>query len=638
MLRNEMMLAGKCKLFVQNRFLLVMPNRNDQCLDPFSPPSLVPSPNMKIHPRLSFGIAAALALIWISAPVVCAQVGADSKLVNLSARGQVASAEDALVAGFVIEGTQPLRVLVRIAGPALATFGIENEVSSPKLQLFAGENLVAENQGWSNSDDADEIAQAAALAGAFPFSLDSMDSAIITDLAPGSYTAVASGMPPQDGVGLIEVYELPSTGSAILTEAKLAEVEAIVDAAIANYEIPGIMYAFKFRGEPVWSSARGVQDTESMTPLTPDHHFRIGSASKTFIGMMGLRLIEQDKLEFETTIDRMLPEGILSNYDREKITVRMLLSHTSGINNYTNDIADWFFPYILDRTRVWTNEELVELVNSKFDDPNLGMVFTPGAGWFYSNTNTVTLGMIIEEIMGKPIHQVITEEFIVPLGLRNTIYPLPGNSELPEPYARGYMNWANFTGEGSLPATDTDVSIYDPSGVGPAGPMISTAGDLAQWMEAVATNPTIGAGPLRRGHIDWKYFTSFAGGEPGASVGSYGMNMAHEPDPNNNAQYWIVGHRGQLSGYDTAMMYLPEQEVALVLACSRSLLSNEAESWPTNALTAALNDVIAVLFPDLIAENQISSSNATNDRVEVKALKSSTSAPVREFRAPLTEY
>lgn len=543
--------------------------------------------------------------------------------------------EDSLVAGFVIEGTLDQRVLVRIAGPALESFGIEGAVASPRLQLFAGETMVAENQGWSSSQEADEIAQAAAVAGAFPFAMGSLDSAIIADLAPGSYTAVASGIPPQDGVGLIELYELPSTSRAILTEAKLAEVEAIVDAAISDYEIPGIMYAFKFRGEPVWSNARGVQDTESMTALTPDHHFRIGSASKTFIGMMGLRLIEQDKLEFETTVDRMLPEGILSNYDREKITVRMLLSHTSGINNYTNDIGDWFFPYILDRTRVWTNEELVELVNAKFDDPTLGMVFTPGAGWFYSNTNTVLLGMIIEEVMGKPIHQVITEEFIVPLGLRNTIYPLPGNSELPEPYARGYMNWANFTGESSLPATDLDVSIYDPSGVGPAGPMISTAADLARWMEAVATNPTIGAGSLRRGHIDWEYFTSFAGGEPGASVGSYGMNMAHEPDSNNNAQYWIVGHRGQLSGYDTAMMYLPEQEVALVLACSRSLLSNAAESWPTNALTAALNDVIAVLFPDLIADNQI---NAANEHYEIKALKSSASAPVREFRAPLTEY
>ncbi len=586
---------------------------------------------MKNKSKLIPGIVALLGAIWVSSSVVCAQVDSDSRLVNLSARGQVGTAEGALVAGFVIEGIDPQRVLVRIAGPSLGEFGVENPAASPRLQLYAGETLMAENQGWSNSEDAEEIAQAVAVAGAFPFAMGSMDSALIAELAPGAYTAVASEITSPNGVGLIELYELPSTSAAILTEAKLAEVEAIVDAAIADYQIPGIMYAFKFRGEPVWANARGVQDTESGTPLTADHHFRIGSASKTFIGMMGLRLIEQDKLEFETTIDQMLPEGILDNYARDQITVRMLLRHTSGINNYTNDIEDWFLPYILDRTRIWTDEELVELVNSKFDDPNLGMVFTPGAGWFYANTNTVLLGMIIEQVMGQPIAQVITEQFIAPLGLRSTVYPLPGNSTLPEPYARGYVNWANFTGESSLPATDLDVSVYDPSAAGPAGAIISTAGDLALWIEAVATNPTIGGGALRRGHIDWKYFTSFAGGEPGASVGSYGMNIAHEPDPNNNADYWIVGHRGQLSGYDTAMMYLPEQEVALVLACSRSLLVNEAENWPTNALTAALNDVIAVLFPDLIADNQISSSASP-----AKALHPAESRPV--FRAPLTEY
>jgi hypothetical protein len=78
--------------------------------------------------------------------------------------------------------------------------------------------------------------------------------------------------------------------------------------------------------------------------------------------------------------------------------------------------------------------------------------------------------------------------------------------------------------------------------------------------------------------------------------------MAHEPDSNNSADYWIVGHRGQISGYDTAMMYLPEQDAAIVVACTRSL--KNAPGFPTNAATVALNGMVNILFPKLIADNK----------------------------------
>lgn len=569
-----------------------------------------------------------------------AQVDNRSQFVNLSARGQVGAGEKALVAGFVIEGPSSKHVLVRVAGPTLASFGVTGSAAKPRIQLFAGSSVVASNEGWSTSPDAAAIATATAQTGAFAFPAGSLDSAIIATLAPGAYTAMVSGVSANDGTALLEVYSLPNSSATVLTDAKKAAVKQIVDAAVTKYEIPGIMYAVKFLGEAPWTGASGVRDLATKEPIAATDYFRIGSASKTFIGMAALQLIEQNKLEFETPIDRLLPAGMLSNYDRKAITIRMLLSHTSGINNYTNYIDDWFFPYILDRTRIWTNEELVALVNSKFSDPELGRVFTPGAGWYYSNTNTVLLGMIVERITGKPIDQVVREQFLSPLGLTNTIYPKPGESVMPATFAKGYMNWANFTGEPSLPSTLLDVSTYDPSGVGPAGAMISTVSDLARWMEALAHNPVVGGGDLQRGHLDWRYFVSFAGGEPGAAVGSYGMNMAHEPDPNNNADYWIVGHRGQLSGYDTAMMYLPELDVALVLACTRSLKFQG--DWPTNALTAALNDVIAVIFPELIAQNKLSSdataAPATGERID--RLRSGPAAPFSSgrFNAPLTEY
>jgi D-alanyl-D-alanine carboxypeptidase len=389
----------------------------------------------------------------------------------------------------------------------------------------------------------------------------------------------------------------------VLTAANQTKIQQLVDDAIRNYEIPGILYSVKFLREAPWTQARGVRDRATGAALQPDDYFRIGSASKTFTGMAVLRAIEEKRLTLDGTLDRLLPADVLSNYPKAQLTVRMLLSHTSGINSYTNFIEDWFLPYISDRTRVWTDRELIQLVNSKFSDPELGQIATPGAVWSYSNTNTVILGFILERIYGKPIGQLIQEWFITPLGLTKTIYPAPGQSVMPEPFAHGYMNWANYVSEPSLPSTDRDVSQYDPSGVGAAGAIISTVGDLAKWMESIAQFDD-GSPSYRRGHLDWKFFTGFGAGSytPGYAQSSYGLHMAHEPDSNNSADYWIVGHRGQISGYDTAMMYLPEYDCAIVVACTRSL--KNAPGFPTNAATVALNGMVNILFPKLIADSK----------------------------------
>jgi D-alanyl-D-alanine carboxypeptidase len=311
---------------------------------------------------------------------------------------------------------------------------------------------------------------------------------------------------------------------------------------------------------------------------------------------------------------------MLNNYPKNLINVRMLLTHTSGINSYTNYIEDWFFPYILNRTRVWTDAELIQLVNSKFKDPSLGQIATPGAVWAYSNTNSVILSVILEGLYNKPIRQIVSESLLAPVGLTKTIYPAPGQSTMPEPYARGYMNWANYVGVPSLPSTDLDVSVYDASGVGGAGAMVSTTGDLSRWIESMA-NFSTGSADYRSAHMEWKLYIGFGAGAvtAGYAQNSYGMHIAHEPDTTNKADYWIVGHRGQLSGYDTSMMYLPEQSVAIVVCCTRSL--KNGPGFPTNANAVALNGIVNILFPKLIADNK---ANFLSTR-EVSTLAESTS-------------
>lgn len=584
----------------------------------------------------NFRLALVLA-VFSAAALLGAGTESSAQLINLSARGQVGAGvggEDALIGGFVISGGASRQVMVRAVGPALDAFGVAGRIGAVRLTLYsAGQEVIASSAAAST-----EAAVFAAKVGAFPLPAGGLNAALVAVLSPGAYTAVVSAADGTKGIGLLEVYELPAASSALLSANNQARIQQLVDAALRTYDIPGIMYSIKFPGELPWSQARGVRSRSTGQALGADDYFRIGSASKTFTGMAVLKAVEERRLKLESTLDRLLPAEVLSNYPRSRITVRMLLNHTSGINSYTNFIEQWFMPYILNRTRVWSDAELVQMVNARFSDPELGQVASPGATWFYSNTNTVLLGMILERVYNQPLRQIIGQQFLAPLGLHRTIYPAPGESIMPEPYARGYMNWANYVDESSLPGTDLDVSVYDPSGVGAAGAMVSTTGDLARWIEAVATGAA-GTGSLRRGHMDWKHYIAFgdAAGTAGRAAASYGLALAHEPDSTNSADYWIVGHRGQISGYDTAMMYLPDQETAIVVACTRSL--KHQAGFPTNAATVALDAIVGILFPKLIAENKTGvPAGAAGEATSAWERSPARTASLPGFRLPLSEY
>lgn len=580
--------------------------------------------------RVMYPILITLATIAVFAGIRPASAAEPSRIVNLSARGQVGAGQDVLIGGFAIAGSSPKQVLLRAAGPALGAFGVSAPLANTKITVYGGGLEIASNQGGAAANPA-EVTAAVSRLGTFPFAANSLNSALLLTLEPGAYTAVVSSTDGTRGTALLEVYELNGTSSAVLSPDNQAKIHALVEKALRDYEIPGIMYSVKFLGEQPWTQARGVRDRASNIPLQPDSYFRIGSASKTFTGMAILKAIQDKKLTLDTPLSRLLPAEVLSRYPKNLITVRMLLSHTSGINSYTNFIEEWFFPYIQNRTRVWTDLQLVEMVNSKFSDTELGQIAPPGAIWSYSNTNSVLLGLILERLYGKPLRQIIREGLISPLGLNKTLYPAPGESIMPEPFARGYMNWANYVGVPSLPSTDLDVSTYDPSGVGGAGAMVSTTGDLSRWIEAMV-NFDAGSPDYRRSHTDWKLYTGFGPGSytAGVAQASYGLHIAHEPDSINRADYWIVGHRGQLSGYDTAMMYLPEQGVAVVVCCTRSL--KNAPGFPTNANTVALNGIVNILFPKLIADNKAAlSTTPATEKMEPAAGSYRKGLPLSEY-------
>ncbi len=167
-----------------------------------------------------------------------------SRLINISTRSKVGVGASTMVSGFVISGTTPKPVLIRAAGPALGTLGLSGTLAQPLLTLYDSTGRpIALSNSWSSMSNAAQIASTAASVGAFPFSANSRDAAIMMLLAPGNYTAEVSGNDNGTGLSLIEVYDAQDLASESNARAvnisTRGHVGAGADRLIAGFVING---------------------------------------------------------------------------------------------------------------------------------------------------------------------------------------------------------------------------------------------------------------------------------------------------------------------------------------------------------------------------------------------------------------
>jgi hypothetical protein len=132
------------------------------------------------------------------------------RLVNISTRANVAGGEGLLIAGIVITGNSPKKILIRATGPALTAFGVPGALEDPLLKLYKGDTVIRQNDNWSeSSSEAALITAAGSATGAFALTVGTKDAAMLITLEPGSYTAQVSGVAGATGAALVEVYEVP---------------------------------------------------------------------------------------------------------------------------------------------------------------------------------------------------------------------------------------------------------------------------------------------------------------------------------------------------------------------------------------------------------------------------------------------
>jgi|GEM_PF-1358566 len=158
-------------------------------------------------------VASNLAGTATSAPAVLT-VGTKTRVVNLSTRAQVGLDGNVLIAGFIINGTTPKKMLIRAVGPTLTQFNVDGVLANPFLRITnAAGDTIASNDDWGITSNLAELNAAQSQTGAFPLQKDSKDAALVATLQPGAYTAVISGVNGTVGVALAELYEIDTTTS-----------------------------------------------------------------------------------------------------------------------------------------------------------------------------------------------------------------------------------------------------------------------------------------------------------------------------------------------------------------------------------------------------------------------------------------
>jgi D-alanyl-D-alanine carboxypeptidase len=221
-----------------------------------------------------------------------------------------------------------------------------------------------------------------------------------------------------------------------------------------------------------FSIAAGLADINQQIPVIKNQPFRIGSLTKSFTAAAVLKLVEEGLVDLDTPISDYL--GLVNNYaPLGDVSVRQLLNMNSGVPNYLD--LDYLFETIMPNP----TEPLLatDLLQHAFDlSPTL--LFTPGTEFNYSNSNYILLGMLIERVSGIGYAEYLQQTFIEPLGLNKTIVALDNTG--PDDLVRGYYDY-NEDG------TYEDWTDMHMSFVWSAGCLISTAEDIAIWMEHLAT-------------------------------------------------------------------------------------------------------------------------------------------------------
>ncbi|HEY0591005.1 MAG TPA: serine hydrolase domain-containing protein, partial [Thermoanaerobaculia bacterium] len=328
---------------------------------------------------------------------------------------------------------------------------------------------------------------------------------------------------------LLALLVLPLVGCASATPP--AGVEARIDAILAEYAAagaPGASVLVRHDGRIVVAKGIGLADLENRTAATATTNYRLASVTKQFTAMAILILADEGKLSLGDSIGRWL--GDLPSWG-EGVTIRHLLTHTSGIVDYEDLIAK-------DATRQVLDRDVLDLLAAQND-----RYFAPGTSYRYSNSGYALLALIVERASGMPFQDVLRQRIFAPVGMRATLAYLQDGPPV-EQRAFGHSR----SGDGWV---RDDQSIT--SAVLGDGGIYSSVRDLAAW-DAELDRPTLIPARL----LEEAFTPATATDVAGVSYG-YGWRIGEL------AGKRMLHHTGETRGFRNALLRIPSERLTVVV-------------------------------------------------------------------------
>ena len=330
-------------------------------------------------------------------------------------------------------------------------------------------------------------------------------------------------------------------------------LQARLDELYAESGAPGVNVGIVLADGTAFGLAAGFADTTLGLPMEPTSRLMQGSVGKTYVSAVAIQLIHEGSLDLEAKVSTYLGNEpwFVRLPNHNEVTVRHLMTHTSGIIRYEFDdrfISD----LVASPDRVWEPRELLSYL---FDTE---APFAPGEGWEYSDTNYIILGMIIELLTGNTYYDEMRRRILEPLELHNTV---PTDTRRVPELVQGYAGVENLFRVPDAVIVDGQFAI-NPQFEWTGGGIASTTEDLARWAEALYEGRA----------FDESMLPVLLDGVP-AQLGpesQYGLGVIIRPTPIGIS--W--GHSGFFPGYLTEMAYFPDHEIAIAVQVNSSDFRN----------------------------------------------------------------
>ena len=303
-----------------------------------------------------------------------------------------------------------------------------------------------------------------------------------------------------------------------------------IDRLFADYDsegMPGAAVLVIRDGEAVVTRSYGLANVEDGIPVRPGTNFRLASVTKQFTATAVLMLVEEGKLSLDDSIRQHFPA--FPDF-ADEITIRHLLQHNSGLEDYEPIYGDPYPEQILDRG-------VVEIIASTD-----GTYFPPGSAYRYSNSAYAILATLVENLSGQSFPAFLRERIFAPIGMTNTVAYRKGETTVPN---RSF----GYTVDGRL-VEDADQSAW--SAVLGDGGVYSSVEDLARWDAALYAND------LLSGEMWRKAWT------PGLE--NYGFGWRIDQYKGHNRQH----HSGSTSGFRNFMQRFPDNRLTVIVLTNRA--------------------------------------------------------------------